>query len=232
MPAAAVLRARGGSQIAKRGSEYFRQLAAKRKTRAGGRPARTPNPRKIKPITKQKTRRDGRGFSMYVWLPASLAQCRAQIKGAMGKRFEIADMPALTREMHAELRSLGRGLEKAFNECISGYDLHDPYTAFESARTFAEHAEQHSIQPALATMPPPSGSSVFVPAIKAPRTRIGRSIESEKAARNMEAYIKQKGMTLTQFSVAVNADPRLFIAFAILARWKSPSRSESQKRWV
>ena len=28
----------GGQKIAKRGSEYFRQLAAKRKTRAGGRP--------------------------------------------------------------------------------------------------------------------------------------------------------------------------------------------------
>jgi hypothetical protein len=38
MPAAAVLGAKGGSQTAKRGSDYFRQLAAKRKTRAGGRP--------------------------------------------------------------------------------------------------------------------------------------------------------------------------------------------------
>lgn len=38
MPAAAVLGQRGGSQTAKRGSEYFRQLAAMRKTRAGGRP--------------------------------------------------------------------------------------------------------------------------------------------------------------------------------------------------
>jgi hypothetical protein len=38
MPAAAALGARGGSQTAKRGSEYFRQLAAKRKTNAGGRP--------------------------------------------------------------------------------------------------------------------------------------------------------------------------------------------------
>lgn len=38
VPAAALLGARGGSQTAKRGSEYFRQLAAKRKTRAGGRP--------------------------------------------------------------------------------------------------------------------------------------------------------------------------------------------------
>jgi len=36
--AAAELGAKGGSQTAKRGSEYFRQLAAKRKTRAGGRP--------------------------------------------------------------------------------------------------------------------------------------------------------------------------------------------------
>jgi hypothetical protein len=38
MPAAALLGAKGGSVTAKRGPEYFRQLAAKRKTRAGGRP--------------------------------------------------------------------------------------------------------------------------------------------------------------------------------------------------
>ena len=35
---AAVLGRKGGASIAKRGSEYFRALAAKRKTRAGGRP--------------------------------------------------------------------------------------------------------------------------------------------------------------------------------------------------
>ena len=38
MPAAAQLGSRGGSQTAKRGSEYFRQLAARRKIKAGGRP--------------------------------------------------------------------------------------------------------------------------------------------------------------------------------------------------
>lgn len=38
MPAAALLGAKGGSQTAKRGADYFRQLAAMRKTRAGGRP--------------------------------------------------------------------------------------------------------------------------------------------------------------------------------------------------
>ncbi len=38
LPAAALLGARGGNATAKRGSEYFRQLAAKRKTNAGGRP--------------------------------------------------------------------------------------------------------------------------------------------------------------------------------------------------
>ena len=38
VPAAAVLGARGGSQTAKRGSDYFRQLAARRKTHGGGRP--------------------------------------------------------------------------------------------------------------------------------------------------------------------------------------------------
>ena len=35
---AAVLGRKGGSTTAKRGSEYFRLLAARRKTRAGGRP--------------------------------------------------------------------------------------------------------------------------------------------------------------------------------------------------
>lgn len=40
--AAAELGAKGGSQTAKRGSEYFRQLAAKRRTRAGGRPRKEP----------------------------------------------------------------------------------------------------------------------------------------------------------------------------------------------
>ena len=38
LPAAAVLGAKGGTQTAKRGSDYFRQLAAKRKTLGGGRP--------------------------------------------------------------------------------------------------------------------------------------------------------------------------------------------------
>jgi len=38
VPAAAVLGRKGGSQTAKRGSDYFRQLAAKRKTLGGGRP--------------------------------------------------------------------------------------------------------------------------------------------------------------------------------------------------
>ena len=38
MNAAAVLGKKGGASIAKRGPDYFRQLAAKRKTRGGGRP--------------------------------------------------------------------------------------------------------------------------------------------------------------------------------------------------
>jgi hypothetical protein len=41
---AATLGAKGGKQTAKRGSEYFRQLAAKRKTRAGGRPPKESKP--------------------------------------------------------------------------------------------------------------------------------------------------------------------------------------------
>jgi hypothetical protein len=35
---AATLGAKGGSSTAKRGSDYYRQIAAKRKTNAGGRP--------------------------------------------------------------------------------------------------------------------------------------------------------------------------------------------------
>jgi hypothetical protein len=38
LPAAAILGSRGGAVIAKRGSDYFRKLAAKRKTHGGGRP--------------------------------------------------------------------------------------------------------------------------------------------------------------------------------------------------
>ena len=37
-PAAAIMGHKGGSTTAKRGSEYFRQLAARRKTYGGGRP--------------------------------------------------------------------------------------------------------------------------------------------------------------------------------------------------
>ena len=39
---AALMGRKGGASIAKRGPEYFRQLAAKRKTRAGGRPRKQP----------------------------------------------------------------------------------------------------------------------------------------------------------------------------------------------
>jgi hypothetical protein len=43
--------------------------------------------------------------------------------------------------------------------------------------------------------------------------RIGRSIHSEKAAQRMEAYIQDKGITQTQFSVAVNADTKTLYRF-------------------
>jgi hypothetical protein len=43
MPAAAALGRKGGSQTAKRGSDYFRQLAAKRRTLGGGRPKKEPS---------------------------------------------------------------------------------------------------------------------------------------------------------------------------------------------
>jgi hypothetical protein len=41
MTPAAALGKKGGATTAKRGSEYFRQLSAKRKTRAGGRPPKS-----------------------------------------------------------------------------------------------------------------------------------------------------------------------------------------------
>jgi len=40
-PPAATLGKLGGAKTAKRGAEYFRQIAAMRKTRAGGRPRKT-----------------------------------------------------------------------------------------------------------------------------------------------------------------------------------------------
>jgi hypothetical protein len=40
-PAAVSLGKRGGKEIAKRGSEYFRQLQAKRRKRKGGRPPKS-----------------------------------------------------------------------------------------------------------------------------------------------------------------------------------------------
>jgi hypothetical protein len=42
LPAAALLGQNGGSVTAKRGSDYFRKLAARRKTHGGGRPPKTP----------------------------------------------------------------------------------------------------------------------------------------------------------------------------------------------
>jgi hypothetical protein len=41
---AATLGAKGGKQTAKKGSEYFRQIAAKRKSFKGGRPAKNASP--------------------------------------------------------------------------------------------------------------------------------------------------------------------------------------------
>ena len=51
----AILGRKGGSVIAKRGSEYFRKLAAKRKTHGGGR-ARAKNPSKLGSKTKSPAR--------------------------------------------------------------------------------------------------------------------------------------------------------------------------------
>jgi len=44
MPAASVLGRKGGSVTAKRGSDYFRKLAARRKTHGGGTPRKESDP--------------------------------------------------------------------------------------------------------------------------------------------------------------------------------------------
>jgi hypothetical protein len=64
-----------------------------------------------------------------------------------------------------------------------------------------------------AHLQPPNIPSVGAPVLTAPHKRIGRSIHSEKAAQRMEAYIQGKGITQTQFSVAVNADPKTLYRF-------------------
>jgi hypothetical protein len=43
LPAAAILGKKGGNVTAKRGSDYFRKLAARRKTHGGGRPRKESN---------------------------------------------------------------------------------------------------------------------------------------------------------------------------------------------
>jgi hypothetical protein len=43
IPAAAIMGHKGGSVTAKRGSDYFRKLAARRKTHGGGRPKKGPS---------------------------------------------------------------------------------------------------------------------------------------------------------------------------------------------
>jgi hypothetical protein len=55
--------------------------------------------------------------------------------------------------------------------------------------------------------------AVFSPVSLAPRQRIGRSIHSESAARRMEKYIEQKGISLTQFCALVNIDPKTIYRF-------------------
>lgn len=56
----------------------------------------------------------------------------------------------------------------------------------------------------------PNVPSVWAPV---PRKRIARSIHSDKAARRMEAYIQDKGITQTQFSVTVDADIKTLYRF-------------------
>jgi hypothetical protein len=58
-----------------------------------------------------------------------------------------------------------------------------------------------------------SRPQVFAPIQPTTRKRIGRSISSERAARRMEEYIEQKGISLTQFCAHVEADPKTIYRF-------------------
>jgi hypothetical protein len=60
---------------------------------------------------------------------------------------------------------------------------------------------------------PPNVPSVWAPVLPATNKRIGRSIQSERAAQRMESYIQDKGITQTQFSVTVNADTKTLYRF-------------------
>lgn len=80
-------------------------------------------------------------------------------------------------------------------------------------RTISDYADRHSIPEKIATLQSPNRSSVFVPVLTSPRKRISRSIESKKAAQRLEAYIEDKGITQTDFSVAVNVDPKTLYRF-------------------
>src|SRR5688572_5660825 len=47
-PAAAAMGKKGGSKTAERGPDYFREIAAKRKTKGGGRPRKTDDPQAVR----------------------------------------------------------------------------------------------------------------------------------------------------------------------------------------
>jgi hypothetical protein len=55
----------------------------------------------------------------------------------MEQGLEISDMPALTREFHADRRGLERLFDIDLNRCVSTHSLNDPDAALEYARTYA-----------------------------------------------------------------------------------------------
>jgi hypothetical protein len=99
MPAATAMGHKGGTETARKyGSDHFRQLAAKRKTNAGGRPRSEPN----KPsrsqlgrmgVLKRKARHGGRGFSVRPRHPHRKLFIWPDARGAMA---EVPNLPLET----------------------------------------------------------------------------------------------------------------------------------------
>jgi hypothetical protein len=111
------------------------------------------------------------------------------------------------------IATLNEYVESAFGNSANPLlaALAEPQPA-KLARAYAASGIDVASGPPLLKM---AAASANVPAVWAPvpRKRIGRSIQSERAAQRMEAYIQEKGITQTQFSVAVNADPKTLYRF-------------------
>lgn len=86
LPAAAVLGARGGSQTAKRAASISASWLRNVRPALAADRANSRNPRRIKPITKRKARRIGRGISMIRLAALHRMSIFAPKQGANGKR--------------------------------------------------------------------------------------------------------------------------------------------------